>query len=332
MKTIIKTTYAFPILMVIVGILFKKNWYESEWINNPDNVFLLGIAHKNIVNSEFAKNIVFKGFPWGLEVENGTIFDYASVTLAFIQSVWFLSWKPVKIYDARLNNTLTFKQNGFKLINNQEIIDNMTIDQYKSHLINLVHEWYPNNIIKTKVFRTISRNVKTNGDIPVNAVHYDVNLHNISRNTQTEWDIPIECDNHEKYECIILGFWKPYKMKGKVCKDSLALLYSANVNISSNLFEYVHTFKRNISIKLANGTNVWEHHPISIPIENDNNKWFYFSNMTTDEMIIFTHWNSNIFKSNAHGAFTPNICDKNEEPRQSLESRVLIVFRKKTNI
>ncbi|MCP5005162.1 MAG: hypothetical protein GY941_14685 [Planctomycetes bacterium] len=110
-------------------------------------------------------------------------------------------------------------------------------------------------------------------------------------------------------------------MKDRVCSDSLALLDPKSTS-EENMF----VLQKDIFVKLRNGTVKRRDTPLLIPIKSDSDKWYYYPNMTTDEMLVFTHFDSNEFRSVAHGSFTPNYCYGNQAKRKSLESRVLVIL------
>ncbi len=146
------------------------------WYDDSDKVFLPGIAHPSAKNSDIARNLVFKGFPWDYYFYNvdATISEYVSTTLTFIACVWFLNYQKTTINDARNNLHLSLKENGFELINEQQIVDSMTQDEYGSHISEIVKHLYPN--AKTiEMFLTINRGTE-DGDQYLRTVHIDYHM------------------------------------------------------------------------------------------------------------------------------------------------------------
>eukprot|EP01083_Nonionella_stella_P140088 428812_1 len=125
----------------------------------------------------------------------------------------------------------------------------------------------------------------------------------------------------ESTNYLVLGTWTPMHMNDTVCTDSLALL-----DTSSTLKQDVMLFQENYNTKLRNGEIDLRKGTIAAVRKNKDQKWYHYSNMTTDEMIIFHHFDSNEFRQNAHVSFTPNYCNKNHEKRKSIDSRIFVQF------
>ena len=61
---------------------------------------------------------------------------------------------------------------------------------------------------------------------------------------------------------------------------------------------------------------------------NPRHRWFYFADMTADEVVVFKTYESDPAhgRAVAHTAFTVPDCPPGAQPRQSLEARVIAVF------
>eukprot|EP01084_Bolivina_argentea_P314883 545440_1 len=246
-----------------------------------------------------------------------------AVFVTIIFSTLLSAGRYKHVYHNARNSNLSFEQNGFMLIKNQQIVDalNTSLDAYEEHITNTFRKLFP-KAKEIQVHTVLYRGTGDNGYS--NQMHFDYG-------DQTEkegiaatapWDKQFHDFVIDNDILWIIGTWTPIQMKTYICKNSLALL-DANTVLKED-FTGPYKFKQRW--RLANGTTLIINATTAGVRHNSNHKWYFYPHMKNDETIIFTHYKSDAMTAVAHGAFQPDDCGEHTEARKSIESRVFITF------
>jgi len=108
----------------------------------------------------------------------------------------------------------------------------------------------------------------------------------------------------------ILNVWKP--LRGPLRSWPLALCDLQSLNREDV-----------VTLDEVHATAVLESQQI---MYNPSQKWHYLSEQEATEVIIFKSMDSKIPGEVAHASFSDPLCPETEPPRESIESRVLVVY------
>lgn len=116
---------------------------------------------------------------------------------------------------------------------------------------------------------------------------------------------------------VVLNFWRP--ILNPVYSNPLAVCDARTVRapdvVETEIFGYGHSGYSWHDI----GVSVFE------VASSDEHEWFYFSEMSTEETLVFKTYDSDgvIGRTCPHGAFTDSSASQEAPPRRSIELRVL---------
>eukprot|EP01084_Bolivina_argentea_P314884 545441_1 len=249
---------------------------------------------------------------------------FESIFVTIIFSTLLSAGRYKHVYHNARNSNLSFEQNGFMLIKNQQIVDalNTSLNAYEEHITNTFRKLFP-QAKKIQVRVVLYRGTGNNSI--VSTLHFDYSVQTKEGiAAKAPWDKQFHDLVFDNDILWIIGTWTPIQMKTYICKNSLALLDANTVlkeDIKPTLSTYGHT------LQLANGTTLnTKGGKVAGVRHNSNHKWYFYPHMKNDETIIFTHYKSDAMTAVAHGAFQPDDCGEHTEARKSIESRVFITF------
>ena len=129
------------------------------------------------------------------------------------------------------------------------------------------------------------------------------------------WRAAYEADEVAGYSMV--NFWRTVHMSEPLQHMPLAILDASSVShddlVHSGLKNFTHTGRISNQLHLK---------------FNENHRWYYYPNMTVDEVLVMNLYNnfkddhSATFRQCFHSAFENPIASKNAEQRQSCEHRV----------
>ena len=132
-----------------------------------------------------------------------------------------------------------------------------------------------------------------------------------------------EIDTEKDEAKVILGLWKPVKMNTPVCDVPFAVMDGSTFDRKD---------ERGYGLHIDLRPFVRFHMLMGSPVYRPQHIWYYYSFMTTEEVLVMHQWRKDSFHggyaSNFHGAFlNPHPCPSDEfEPRLSVEIRVVVFF------
>lgn len=120
---------------------------------------------------------------------------------------------------------------------------------------------------------------------------------------------------------IIVGVWKPFQMANPVRDVPLAV-------VDARTFSADDMIEQHLTFSEDQGKTV--KHSLTAAIRfNKEQKWYYFDEMTTREVLLFTHYTNpslvgNGVRCNPHGAFVRRALEGESpiQPRRSQENRI----------
>ena len=111
---------------------------------------------------------------------------------------------------------------------------------------------------------------------------------------------------------VLLGVWKPLH-PAKVCDYPLALM-------DARTFKPENLAKNKVHVNIMPGINF---HSLGGAISfNEEQKWYYYSNQTPLEVLIFHQYSKGKWFNNPHTSFLNKNCPKDSGERMSVELRV----------
>lgn len=129
-------------------------------------------------------------------------------------------------------------------------------------------------------------------------------------------------------DTIFIGFWKPINMANPVYDFPLAVMDKSTCDLKKDIVPFITEMShihdgQSVSFKNLGGQ-------IS---HSEKQKWYYYPEMTTEEMIIFTHMAENVSGACPHTSFTHPSAPKDTEfdSRKSMETRVFLRYPKPSN-
>ncbi|MFT5298755.1 MAG: hypothetical protein ACI89T_001540 [Cognaticolwellia sp.] len=231
--------------------------------------------------------------------------------------------RVVEIADARLlPKTTTLKEDGFGLVANKyhvadyfddAVVNSELYPQIIKHLISLT------NASKGVVFDHTIRSVEdklhcAEKRSPIHTVHNDY----VASSAQNRLDIELEkkglkASDYHRYQFI--NTWIP--LVDVVLDSPLAFADARSI-----------TSEQSHLLQVAYPDRVGEIEGFSY---NPNNRWFYFSRMTSQEQLnfkVFDSDESNAVNRTPHSAFSLPSVAKNAQSRVSIELRTILLFNK----
>merc|ERR1719229_1518962 len=123
------------------------------------------------------------------------------------------------------------------------------------------------------------------------------------------------------WKTIYLGFWKPIQMPNPVYDFPLCMMDASTFNIPEDVLQFKTEMSHISNGKESSFENMGGHLHYS-----SEQKWYYYPDMTTEEMIMFTHLGPDCKYANPHGSFRHPSApeDGTFVSRMSMETRCLV--------
>lgn len=278
--------------------------------------------------------VYFSGLPNGFNFHSlKAIYDL------FARLVFRLERKKVNFLNARTRKHLDIKKCGFKITSYKEDFDpkewqvKENQQKFEKDMEALILKEFPGAKIG-QWFGCLFRGDEGQNPAAIDGPHLD---NFPDENKASEWRGDFENkytkqfnDNEsfqrkmksaKKYKYI--GLWKPVNMKNPVYDNPLALMDMSTFRPWEDAVE----FRQEMS-HIDQGERVWFKNLGGHIRYNEDQKWYYYPNMTTDEILIFTHFTSTNGEANPHTSFkhpgAPK--DVDSDSRKSVEARCMIYW------
>jgi len=250
-------------------------------------------------------------------------------------------YHKVNILDARKRDNLSLEKNGFMIMNLKENFDTKEFEtseeiqqKFWDQLEPIILDLYPG----AKVYQwgsCLFRGGKGQNPPAVDGVHLDM-FPDAKRIEEYVGDA-----NKKYYDTVgngprvdksvldsakqvkLIGIWKPINMKNPVYDHPLAFMDASTFNASEDSVE----FRQNMSHKDAGKMVAFKNLAGHIKYREDQ-KWYYYSDMTTDECVIFSHYTKTDGFACPHTSFKHPGAPKDVpfDTRQSVETRVQLYW------
>jgi len=244
-------------------------------------------------------------------------------------------FQAVDVIDARKREDLSFEKNGFTLIKLPEPTKTTNwyrysrdLYQFENKMRDEIMQLYPN------ATRVLFGNHNVRGGqtflhIPkiVNSPHLDYTqnddvreefFHKYPVSETMGKSLLGRLDTDDDEMRVMLGIWKPIGMSTPVCDYPLAVADAQSFSYGKERPLFVH-------IKVGPYTY---HGASARPIYDMEQKWYYYSLQTGNEVMIFTQYSKGREFANYHTSFeSPAECGK-YDPRISAEMRAAVFFPK----
>merc|ERR1712039_344292 len=125
-----------------------------------------------------------------------------------------------------------------------------------------------------------------------------------------------ENDGEDEKLKVVLGIWKPVYMNTPVCDNPVAVMDAS-------------TFKpqQDVPLKMHWNVGAFHYHNLNAAIGyHPDQRWYYYSFQTTEEVLVFTHYSRGKFLANPHTSFRNPNCPAGLDGRISVEMRVGLFF------
>jgi len=245
--------------------------------------------------------------------------------------------RTVSILDARKHNPGSFEQTGFTLIQLDEEPKTTNwrpgsedISLFQKQLEPHLMKMYP----QTKRIQWMTNLVRGGnhfGDQPAApAPHLDYHQNDTEREIfYDSYDLPVPFgdnknepnvlmgvfDNEDEKLGVMLGVWKPIQ-PDQICDLPLAIMDARTFEPENQILYYLHINFLFMTFHNLNGAISY----------NPNQKWYYYSQQTTKEVLVFHQYTKGKWRANPHTAFKNKNCPKDTESRISAEIRVALYF------
>lgn len=272
----------------------------------------------------------FRGIPNG--------FNWSSVKAAYslvFELIGNLEMRQVNILNARTRN-LEFKECGFTLLPFKEQFEQKDWKETENHKIfqkqaeKIIQEFYPGAEV-TMWLDCLFRGGEGENPPAVDGPHLDTypDWDLVDQETSVEgYSVDATKYRKEEYEAkgwklVYLGFWKPINMSNPVYDFPLTMIDASTLDVEKNVGRFISEMSHiNGKGKLETFRNLggnFTYHP--------DQKWYYYPNMTTEEMLVFTHLGPDCSYANVHGSFTHPSAPKDKSSyvsRRSIETRCIM--------
>jgi len=275
--------------------------------------------------------IYFSGLPNGLNLRS-----FKALYDLFFKLIFRLEKKEVDFLNARTRD-LNLHECGFELINYKEKFDQSEWDstenqkQFEEEVSKLILERFPGAKIN-QWYGVLFRGDEGQNPAAVDGPHVD-NYPDLKKAEQwragykdkyTEEEDPekkAQLMRAKKY--MMIGLWKPINMKNPVLDHPLAVMDKSTWRPWEDCVEFRQDMEHIDDGEVVQFRNLGGH-----MYYNKEQKWYYYPEMKSDEMILFTHVTSTNGEANPHTSFThPNAPkDGDFDTRKSMESRVMIYW------
>jgi len=254
-----------------------------------------------------------------------------------------LKMEKVDFLDARRRKDLDFEKTGFTLLPYKESFDTNEFhlkenqEKFEKDMEPLILKHFPGAKIN-QWYSSLFRGDEGQNPAAVDGPHLDSfpdveKAHAFRASCNDKYMKESNSDENVKTQLEkakafkMIGVWKPINMKNPVMDHPLALMDQRTFRPWEDAVE----FRQEMS-HIDQGEKVWFKNLGGHIRYHEDQKWYYYSNMTTEEVLIFTHlsWKKSITdgKANPHTSFKhPNAPkDRDFDTRKSIESRVMIYW------
>ena len=268
---------------------------------------------------------------------------------SFITSMRGFGKSDVLIKDARSlmkSQELAYSKSGFTLlpfisdVKNWDDVQGMKKDsedfkRYIDELKDIVIRLHP-NATKIKFGDFLTRGEK--GEKPKTSGHPHLDFYDYLGDLPA----PIENNTYSSTEFVrtapdaasadlILGIWKPLQMANPIYDSPLAMMHADD-------FDPKQIMPASAIFESKNKNNRWGSNTLGFLREGSkNDRWYYFSNQTCDEAIVFTQWRRPATSSsqedgaknknpNVHTGFNTGPLPEGADTRFSIEARAFVYF------
>ncbi len=223
----------------------------------------------------------------------------------------------IEILDAR-NRDTAYDQQGFKLVPfTSEAADVTTPDGqviFEAELEALIRAEHP-EAKKVSFIPFLTRGGDVANPPALNALHLDWFQDDAARNAFNGHET-VEEDGLRLHRMI--GVWKPINMHTPVYDYPLFFLDASTFRAEHEV-PMQQWFEHEVDGEMEAVKNLGAH------LRHDpGHRYFYFSDMTTHELVLFHHYSADRLFANVHGAFFQEGLPAGHDTRRSIEGRVLI--------
>ena len=262
----------------------------------------------------------FMGMPtlsWQLHVSLRQLY-----TLIF-RLIWQLEPHEIIIRDARARHKeLDYATNGFTLLpfNSSAVSSYITEagqQQYQTELEHIVRKLHPK--AKTVTWTSfLLRGEGLSGSNPpaTDGAHLD-NYQNISALREFTGNNHSLSNEKEQLQ-VTIGFWKPIQMSTPVCDYPLTLMDAASFKPQHQV-----RFEQHFSHIEAGETKTIKNLASHVHYHKAQ-RWYYYSAMSNDDLLVLRHYTQETFLANVHAAFHQPSCPDNADTRKSIETRAYV--------
>lgn len=282
------------------------------------------------------KQTRFRGIPNGFN-----LFSLKAAYSIYFELMRHTESKPVDFLNARTRD-LKFKETGFTMMPFKEdfdMADWKTPEAQETFIKQaepILQKLFPGaEVVRWAGF--LFRGGEGNNPPAVDGVHLD---------TYPDWDLVKESSDYSDYkgkkdlgydpdtdeteynnDLIMIGLWKPINMKNSVQDFPLAIMDASTCDIKEDIVPFITEMSH-----IDNGQKVNFKNLGGQVKHSEKQKWYYYPEMTTEEMIIFTHLGENVSSCCPHTSFTHPSAPKDVEldSRKSMETRVFLRYPKPT--
>ena len=228
--------------------------------------------------------------------------------------------RPVVVHDARCLNPLpTVDREGFALVRQRSRLENFyNEDQvrrvYYPECERLLSDWTgaPRVVVFDHIVRNASRASEKGIKLPATAVHND---YTASSGPQRLRDLlPREAAELLRHRFAIINVWRP--LRGPVLDSPLGVCDARSIapgDLVPNARIYPNRRGEIQAVKF-----------------NSAHRWYYFSEMQPEEALLLKCYDSaedGRARFTAHSAFLDPTAPPDSGPRESIETRALVLFR-----
>jgi len=243
----------------------------------------------------------------------------------------------IDILDARKHKPGPFSKTGFTLVelDKEAETKNWRANSEDIHLFHQQMEPYLKKLYpQTKRIMWLNNLVRGGhkfGDQPAApAPHLDYHQNDTEREIfYQQYDLPEvygnrklepnvlvgEWDTEDDKLGVMLGVWKPI-YPNPICDLPLAVMDASTFSSEYQVLNYAH----------FNFIFMNFHNLNAGIISNPKQKWYYYSQQKTNEVLVFHQYTKGKFFANPHSAFANRNCPQDTEPRISAELRVALFF------
>ena len=227
--------------------------------------------------------------------------------------------QPVVVHDARgLNPLPTVDREGFALVRRQSRLENFYDEDrvrevYYPECERLLSDWTgaPRVVVFDHIVRNASRASEKGIKLPATAVHNDYTARSGPQRLRDL--LPTESAELLQHRFAIINVWRP--LRGPVLDSPLGVCDARTIapgDLVPNARIYPNRRGEIQAVKF-----------------NSAHRWYYFSAMQPEEALMLKCYDSAAdgrARFTAHSAFLDPTAPSNSAPRESIETRALVLF------